>query len=963
MEKVRVYKDVIKIPTYELLEDNLNPMFDRRLEPYPYTLQDHKSNEKRDKEYEVIFLENEYLKLMVIPSLGGRLYSAFDKRIEKEIFYKNAVIKPRMIATRGGWFSGGVEFNFPISHSPNTMSRVNYMLKEYEDGSASIIFGNIEQMSYMNWKVELRIYPGKAYIEQNVRLHNPTCFSNRFYFWTNAAVEYTPNVKLVYPFDWCTAIGTTKYIKWPYRRGVDCTKARDIPYCYETFGKLITDNFFGIYNYDKEYGVVHYADRKMVKGAKFFLWGNDERARAWNRALTDDDTQYLEIQSGVFESQRVYKFMRPYQELKWREYWYAVPAMGGFKYAEKELAVNYLATECGIKFIFAAVEPLNNCRIVLKIRGKEYTALRDMVPDKLETVLFDLDSPYKNGEHFELDIYTDNGHILSMGKREEFCEDYPDTDLYEDSRTRIAKEEENRLFNWATYLESVGKLDEALQTYMNNLAEHPGCVLTLNRMGRIYLRQRRLNQAEECFKEVLKYDNRNSEARFFYGVTQKEKGNFKTARKIFMDIAADSEYYMASVIELAKLNLLYGYYKDAMAILDSYINCGSSYIDFLASICYRKDGLRNVSQKILQNSQLVDEFLLAEQFILEDTQDEKNKLVSFTEGAEDVLLPIAMEYMDLNLYSEAKKILELINNPGLKTKILYYYISDVINKTQKQMLQHILKEPLDYAFINERKLVQILEQYQPDDSSGVIDYLLGNFYYAVGRKNDALRMFLSSYEKGLRYTVLLHNIGYIYYTWKGDLDNAAKYLEEDLLLNEGINEESLVYLDHIYKQKGELSKREKLIPYMEKVKNRSLILASLVGILRDIGQEERALSILEKEEFENWEGQEGSGELYRDVIARIALKEAEKGNLSKAIEYIERIDKYPKNINYGDAVGTSLADIHYHKGVIYMLAGEHDRALDEFRKGAIEFDHPDILHTEKSRRYSLKCLEELKKSM
>ena len=289
VKNVKIFEATITIPSYELLGEDLNPVFDRRLDPYPYTLQNYKSDKITDHEYRTVVVENEYIRLTVLPELGGRLYSAYDKVNGKEMFYKNPVIKPRMIATRGAWISGGVEFNFPISHSPNTMSHVNHTLNTYKDGSASVVFGNIEMMSHMHWKVELRLYPGKMYIEENVRLYNPTAYENRFYFWTNAAVGYNENVKLIYPFDWCINNRTSEYRKWPYYNGVDCSAPNEIPSSFEVFGKLKYDKFFGVYDYKSDYGIVHYADNKKVKGAKFFTWGNDGRGDAWNRALTDDD--------------------------------------------------------------------------------------------------------------------------------------------------------------------------------------------------------------------------------------------------------------------------------------------------------------------------------------------------------------------------------------------------------------------------------------------------------------------------------------------------------------------------------------------------------------------------------------------------------------------------------------------------------------------------------------------------
>lgn len=960
MENVKVFEDKYCIPTYELLEEDLNPLFDRKLNPYPYTLQNMRSQVKNNIEYKVVFLENEYLRLIVIPSLGGRLYSVLDKRNGKEVFYKNPVIKPRMIGTRGAWFSGGVEFNFPISHSPTTMDRVNYITREYEDGSASIIFGNIEHISGMEWKVELRLYPGKASIEENVRLYNPTAYENRFYFWTNAAIENNESVELIYPFNWCINNIDAQYIKWPYYHGLDLSKSGNMPFAYETFGKLLTENFFGIYNHDKNQGVVHYADRKILKGAKFFHWGNDSMAASWNRALTDDGSQYLEIQSGPFETQMVYKFLKPYQELTWSEYWYPVNDMQGFKYAEKEVAFNYEIKGNEIKLVFSAVEDLGECDIALKINDRVYNVKRKLGPEANETLEFMLEGPMGPDNRFELDIYNSVSHILSYGKKSEY-EERPDLDLYEDSRVVMDEGQKVKLFKYALLKESLGETEEALKLYERNLKEYPSCTLTLNRLGRVYLKQMLWKEAEDCFQKVLQYDNRNSEARFLLALTEKEKGNIKKARSLFLDIAMDGSMYEASAIEAAKTDILLGYYREGAALLEKIAHKKNGYITFLLSICYRKDGMVSKALNILEKSKCANEFVYAEKFLFKNLCREADSLLLFTGRDERALIRIALEYMDLGLYEEAGMVLELVEKPGFKSILLKWYSDVKTGRTSGTLPKNVLNSPIERVFINEGIIVRILLQIMGEDSSGRIEYLLGTFYYSIGRREDALQHLLVAYGKGLRYTVLLRNLGYIYYNCFHDSETARLFFEKDLYQNNGINEDTIIYLDKIFRETGRIDLRKELLPYMEKAKNRSLVLIPLVETLRDTGEEDKALNILENEEFENWEGLEISGPCYRSVIISKALKEAGAGNLVKANEYMSRVDQYPENLNYGVSARGSLSDVYYHKGIICSMAGEEKAALEEFKKGAEELKNPDIIHLGESRGYCLKCLDELNK--
>jgi tetratricopeptide (TPR) repeat protein len=957
MENAKVWIDKVMIPTYKLLEDDINPMLEERLDPYPYTLQNNRSYNIENVDHEAIMLENDYLKLIVLPNFGGRLFSAYDKINSREIFYRNAVIKPRMIGTRGAWISGGVEFNFPISHSPNTMDRVNYLTKTYEDGSAAVEFGNIELMSGMNWKVELRLYKDKAYIEQKVKLYNPTRELNRFYFWTNAAIDFDKSTRLLYPFDWCVNHIDPQYIKWPFYKGKDYSNLQEVPYAYETFGKLMNDNFFGTYSMDKQYGVIHYADRKLLKGAKFFTWGNDELSEVWNAALTEDASKYLEIQSGPFESQMVYKFMKPHQEIQWSEYWYPISNTGGLVHAGKEVAVNLDIKDKGIEVTFYSVESIENCKVLLTVGGQTYSKIINLVCGKIYREFFELKGAVCP-EELSLEVYGAGKHLLSIGSRDEFIEEQLDIDLYEDSRVNRGQNYSEKILDCAAFHGSLGRSRDAIKLYKKNLSQNPNCTVTLNRLGAIYLKEGLLEEGEEAYKRVLALDNRNSEARFMMAAIQKEKGNYKLARRLFADIACDSEYYVPSLVEFVKISIYLGYYKDAYDTLaENNVNTG--YSTFLKCVALRKDALEHNAKSILEGTLTIDEYLLCEGFILGLDQMSEG-IHAYTKGDERVLLSLALEYAELGLWEDADKLIDLVTKPGIKTRILKQKITKELGNSAFEDLEQVLEESLDYAFLNEKFLVSIIEQDLFEDSTGKAEYLLGTYYHAKGRKDEALIHYLISYKKGLRYTVLLRNLGLLYFVYKNDLEEAMRYLKEDIEINNEINTSSLIILYKVYDKKQDLEGRKSLLPYMEKAKNKSVLMLQIVDILRDSGRLEEALNILEHQEFENWEGAENSGKAYKETIIALAMKAIETGDLTKALECIEKIDKFPKGLNFGNSKRSPLAKERYYKGIIYSKKGLKKKAVEEFKQGAFEIDNTEIIHTAESMEYAVKCLSKIK---
>jgi len=962
MNKVEINEVALTIPTYELLAEDLNPIFDKRLDPYPYTLQNSRSNQITEHIYQAVVIENEYLKLTILPELGGRLYSAFDKIRCREMFYKNPVIKPRMVATRGAWFSGGVEFNFPISHSPNTMSGVNYTKQNYADGSASVVFGNIEMMSHMHWKVELRLYPGKMYIEENVRLYNPVLSENRFYFWTNAAVPENENIKLIYPFDWCINNKSSEYIKWPYYNGVDCSNPSEIPTSFEVFGKLLKDKFFGIYDSASDYGVIHYADSKWVKGAKFFSWGNDGRAVAWNRALADDNSRYLEIQSGLFETQEVFKFMQPHQEIAWSEYWYPVSDTGGFKCAGKDLAFNYAPADNGLRFDLISTTDLGDCLVDINVNGTSQKTAAEFSAGIPVTI--NHNSIFTFAEEPDIHIEVSGGrhrHALRLNSRLKFKGERVDKELYEDSRIAPDPGDSNKLFKKAVHSESLGNMEEAIGLYLRNLDENRECSLTLNRMGRLYLRKDYYDEAQECFRKVLLYDNGNSEARFYYAAVEKEKGNIDSAYRLFMDISCGSQYFRASILEMAKIDIMLGYFDSALELLDSIEE--NYYSLFLKRICCRKAGPDDRANTIPDRIDAEDELIFAEQYLTSAGETEKKAFLDYIHCDGRLLLHISLQYAELGLYEDANNILDLCGSNGIKAAVLKAWLGNGGRGLNEKWPEAISKASLDYEFVNERLMARILADHCDKDASGKLDYLLGNYRYWQGRKDEALRHFLSAYSKGLRYTVLLTDIGYMEYYYKNDTDAALKYLEEDIIMRDSLNEYSLIYLDRIYKKEGYQDKRKLLLPYLDKVRNRSWVINTIVGILNDEGMEEKALEILEREQFENWEGREVSGSLYREVILNMVKRSVKDNDLESAKEWIGRIQAYPENINYGESIYTCLSDVYYYKGLVYTLAGMEAEARQEFRKGAVSYDYMNMDGHDVSQEYSMKCLQELQKRL
>ena len=189
-ENVKVWEEDILLPTYGIGKPEKNPMFlEKRVYQgssgvvYPYPVIEKIEDTCEDKSYHAVYLENEYIKVMILPELGGRVQMAYDKIKQRHFIYYNHVIKPALVGLTGPWISGGIEFNWPQHHRPSTYAPVDYLLKENPDGSCTVHLSEIDKMYGTKGMASITLYPGKAYIEIKGRLYNNTDLPQTFLWW------------------------------------------------------------------------------------------------------------------------------------------------------------------------------------------------------------------------------------------------------------------------------------------------------------------------------------------------------------------------------------------------------------------------------------------------------------------------------------------------------------------------------------------------------------------------------------------------------------------------------------------------------------------------------------------------------------------------------------------------------------------------------------------------------------
>lgn len=362
------WRQAVTIPTYEPGAPDRYPMFLRERvyqgssgAVYPLPVIDSVDSDAGDRMWDAVHLENEYVRLMVMPELGGRIQVGHDKLASYDFFYRNTVIKPALVGLTGPWISGGVEFNWPQHHRPATFLPMDSHLEHGPDGSVTVWCSDHDPFTRMKGMHGIRLRPGSALIELDVRLHNRTNERQTFLWWANAAAAVHDDYQSFFPTDvqWVAdharraitafPVADRPYygVDYPARPGrdrLDFFRNITVPTSY-----MVTsteDDFFGGYDHRAGAGFVHWADRRIAPGKKQWTWGNAAFGHRWHDHLTDDDGPYIELMAGVYtDNQPDFSFIGPGETKSFSQYWYPYQEIGVVHQATRDVAVHLSASE------------------------------------------------------------------------------------------------------------------------------------------------------------------------------------------------------------------------------------------------------------------------------------------------------------------------------------------------------------------------------------------------------------------------------------------------------------------------------------------------------------------------------------------------------------------------------------------------------------------------------------------
>lgn len=386
--------DSLTLPTYQEGLPDVNPPFDQfqivfqHPYVYPYTLRPGFSSIRRDEAWRALTLENDYLRCIILPDLGGHVYNCVDKISGRDMFYANTSIKKQDVGLRGAWVALGLETNFPNGHSWVSVSPIDFAYADHDDGSASVWVANTDRVTGMRWRCEFVLRAGAGVLEQRVTLENPTQVRRRYYYWANAGARLTGNAdRFIIPAHLASVHGSGVVDTWPKSRsGQDLSLLGSYTDSVGYFAIGSRENFMAFYQAGAKSGLVHVANAADVPGKKIWTWGT----YPWPVTnLSDDNSSYVEIQGGGTESQTTYYYLNPLESRSFVEYWLPIRRLGGLTMAN-QFAILNLTRTLGYKLTaeLVVMQPIPGATIRIWQDGILQTQSKgDLMPDQFSNIV------------------------------------------------------------------------------------------------------------------------------------------------------------------------------------------------------------------------------------------------------------------------------------------------------------------------------------------------------------------------------------------------------------------------------------------------------------------------------------------------------------------------------------------------------------------------------------------------
>lgn len=941
---VQVWEEQISIPTYSIGKPDKNPMFfEKRVYQgssgvvYPNPVIEKIFDEKKDEVYTAIFLENRYLKIMVLPQLGGRIQMAYDKVGERHFIYYNQVIKPALVGLCGPWISGGIEFNWPQHHRPSTFEPVDYTMEENGDGSKTVWVNEVERMFHTKGMAGFTLHPDKAYLEIKGKLFNRTPLPQTFLWWANPAVKVNDHYQSVFPPDVNAVfdhgkrdvsafpIATGTYYKVDYAPGTDISRYKNIPVPTSYMAIRSDYDFVGGYENDAQAGLLHVANHHISPGKKQWTWGHSDFGKAWDKNLTDEDGPYIELMTGVFtDNQPDFSWLMPYEEKSFTQYFMPYRELGIVKNANKDLLIYASSTEIkvfatGIQTgITLEVYDNNALLFTERINVSPEAIYRKAIQAKEEDLLVIL----KSSQGKELLRYEPTANRKNEIPQPAIAALEP-----------AAVENNEQLFLTGLHLEQYRHATyNPVDYYEEALRRDPKDLRCNNALGVWYLRRGNVEKSEGYFRkaiETLTQRNPNpyyGEPLYNLGLCLQLQDRGEEAYEMFYKATWNSAWQDSGYFSLAQLNTAKGNYAEALEQIEWSLdrNARNSKAWALKVMILRKSGQPDAARTVCNEALRRDIFnltLYSELYKIDAAQEVLVTLLKLGRHDEHNFIEYAIDYAAAGLFSEAIELISLVKGGPMHAYYLGWFHHKAGNTdTARSYFDLAAKADPALCFPNRIEDVAVLKLAMTlNESDAKAPYYLGCLWYDKRQYTAAIDMWELSAGRDNTFPTVFRNLGIAWFNKKKNKTKALHYFEKAFALDP-TDARVLMELDQLYKRlhKDPATRLTQLENHLGLVTWRDDVYLERAAIYNFMGEYEKAYELIMQRKFHPWEGGEGkvSGQ-YLYSLTGMARQHILHKNYDAAIQQLKAAQEYPDGLGEGKLFGAQENDIFYWLGMAY----------------------------------------------
>ena len=969
---VAAWSEPVEIDTYDVEAPDPYPAYlDRRVyqgssgRVYPLPFFERVSSVKQPRVWQAIHLENSYVRLMILPELGGRIHFGLDKTRNYNFFYRNNVIKPALVGVTGPWLSGGVEFNWPQHHRPATYLPVSWAIEEEPDGSRTVWCADLDPFARMKGMHGVRLRPDSSLIELRVRLFNRTEDVQTFLWWANVAARVGDDYQSFFPTDVHFVADHAKravvgfpevhgtYYGVDYSKRVtaenpdadrlDWYKNIQVPTSYMCLGSA--DDFFGGYDHAQQAGFVHWADHRISPGKKQWTWGDAPFGWAWDRNLTDGDGPYVELMAGVFtDNQPDFSFLAPGETKTFSQYWYPIQDVGTVQQANRDGAVHLLVDGSEIDLRFVPTRPMNADLTVTVAGSVVWKAHVTCAPGKPLLQAIDLPSPVDPTD-VTFEARTDGEVVLAWTPRP--LSDNVVLPVAADEPSppaEVATVEE--LFLTGLHLEQYRHATRSPEPYwLEALRRDP-----MNSRVNIALAARRyrdglLEEAEALLRTaVARLTRRNpnpydGEAHYRLGLVLVAQGRFDEADDAFGKAIWNAAWKVPGELGLARLAAhredWAAVLERAEAVLD--VDRWQNQACALAVLALRYLGRQGEAQRLLAEFRAHDRL----DWWLADLGRARVATSAAT------LVDIALEYASCGLQSDAGRLLDEAESLELTEPVMgaenhlpliALHRADLL--ASQGLTQHAVEliglvEGLNRSCcfpgrLADALMLERLRSLVPD--SPALAALHGHWLYSRGRASEAIEAWTIAGDD----PASLRNRGVAAYNHLHDTGEAVRCYERALALVPG--DPRLWYeRDQLARRIGEPleARLARLEEHKDMVDARDDLSVEYVALLLGVGRPAEALAVLKRRAFQPWEGGEGRAlavwERANSALAREAIA---NGDDTAAVEYAKAAFQPPLSLGEDRHPLANVAHLNLLLGDALQVAGDQSSAEHAWRDAA-----------------------------